>query len=238
MPMTRALRAVSPSVTGSAPVVFRALCLALVSLSGAACRHAGHDAPRVMPGSGGEGDPCRGTQLKLNGIAELCEGRARSELPPPVSSLRMELSPSPVVIRSGEETTVTVVMTNLTSAPLDLDLMMGCKPFEQEVYREGEEERVNLETTGGCALTGGICAPGLPVVLILEPHGVLRTDLTFTAHVVRREHVGNQCVTSRARVLPPGRYRLRVQQPFWDPVPGQPQVRKSRWAEAPVVVQP
>ena len=43
--------------------------------------------------------------------------------------MRVELSPVEASVRSGEKTAVTVKMTNLTSAPMELDMQLGCLAF-------------------------------------------------------------------------------------------------------------
>jgi hypothetical protein len=151
--------------------------------------------------------------------------------------MRVELSPAEASVRSGEKTTVTVKVTNLTDAPMELDMQLGCT-FEIATYLEGQEERVDEEYSDKCHPTGGVCAPGLPVRVTLEPQGVLRADLTYAAHVLLWDLEGKECVSFLARALPPGRYGIRVWLPFSDPVPGQPQSWESRSVEGSVVVLP
>ena len=238
MPKTHGPSSASPSVTWNSSFAFSVLCAALLSLSGTACGHPVREAPRVTSGDAAARGGCRGADLKLNRIAEACKVREQPKPPPPASSMRVELSPAEASVRSGEKTPVTVKVTNLTSAPMELDMQLGCRAFDISAYREGQDERVDQEYTGGCQATGGICAPGLPVRVTLEPQGSLRVDLTFAAHVLQWDKEGNECVSYLARALPPGRYGLRVQLPFSDPIPGKPQSWESRTVEGSVVVLP
>jgi hypothetical protein len=155
--------------------------------------------------------------------------------------MRVELSPAETSVRSGEETTVTVKVTNLTDAPMELDMQLGCT-FEIEAYREGQKERADEEYSEECrptgGPTGGICVPGLPVRVTLEAHGSLRMNLAFAAQLTRWEGEGLECLSYPGRALPPGRYGIRVRLPFSDPVPGEPQSRNSRSVEGSVVVLP
>ncbi len=223
---------------GPSSIMFSVLCATLLSLSGTACGHRVREAPHVTSGDASARGPCRGADLQLNRIAEACRVKGEPRLPPPASSMRVELSPAEAPVRSGEKRTVTVKMTNLTSAPMELDMRLGCWPFEISVYREGQQERVDQEYAEGCNPMGGVCAPGLPVRVTLEPQGSLRADLTFAAHVLQRDREGNKCVSYLARALPPGRYGLSVRLPFSDPIPGEPQSWEPRTVEGSVVVLP
>ncbi|WNG24140.1 hypothetical protein F0U62_08975 [Cystobacter fuscus] len=133
---------------------------------------------------------------------------------------------------------MTVKMTNLTSAPMELDIPLGCMDFDIAVYREGQKARVDQEYVEECLGMGGICGPVLPVRVTLEPQGTLRANLSLAARVSRWDKKGDGCVSHLAGALPPGRYGLRVQLPFSDPSPEEPESLEPRVVEGPVVVLP
>lgn len=237
--MTRGPRLLRPFGVWNFRPVSHALCLALPCLLGTACHHdSGHEAPRVTSGTARDRGPCRGTDLSLNALREVCKVPGNPKPSPPASRLRAELSPPELSVRSGGQTTLTVVMTNLENGPLEFDMQLGCGAFDSSVYREGQTERVDQVLNGRCSDTGGVCAPGRAVRVTLEPRGVVRMNLDFDARIVQWDENENRCVDSSERAIPPGRYGLRVQLPFVDPVIEESRSWETRWAEGSVVVLP
>lgn len=152
--------------------------------------------------------------------------------------MRVELVPAEASVRSGEEVTMSVRMTNLTSAPMELDVTLGCLAFGAAAHNAGKDERADEEYSDECAHMGGLCGRGRPVRVTLEPQGSLTKRIVFAAKVKRLEKEGDECVWHPARALPPGRYLVRVTLPFQDPIPGKPHSVQSRTVAGSVVVVP
>lgn len=216
------------SVTAAA----RTGCFAL-ALCVAACGRPAPAGPALQ--TGGE-RPCAGAELDLDRIVQRCTVKARAQPPPPAAALRLVLVPASV--RTGEETDLSLTMTNVTDRPMMLDVTLGCAAFEAGARHAGHEERADEEYSEACASMGGLCGSGYPVRVSLKPGGTLHKRVPFAARVRRLEREGKRCVWRPAGALPPGRYVVRVTLPFRDPVPGEPHVVRSRHVEGQVVVLP
>ena len=209
----------------------------LLSLSGMACSRPALVGMPVQSVASDRG-PCHGGDLELDRIVDSCTARTAAKPPPPASSLRVELLPAPGSVRSGEETTMSVKMTNLTNTPMELDVTLGCLAFEASAHNASKDDRADEEYSDECAYMGGLCGSGFPVRVTLEAKGSLRKSTVLAAKIKRLEKKGDQCVWHPARALPPGRYVVRVTLPFQDPIPGKPRSVKSRTVEGSVVVVP
>ena len=193
--------------------------------------------PAPAPPVAAERGPCHGGDLELDRIAQSCMVQTEVRPSPPAASLSVELLPASISVRTADEVTLSVKMTNVTNAPMELDVTLGCFAFEANAYEPGKDQPANAEVSDDCGGLG-LCGTGGPVRVTLEPHGSLSKNVVFTASVNRLEPEGDECAWRPVRGLRPGRYVVRVKLPFHDPVPGKPHESASRTVEGSVVVAP
>lgn len=167
---------------------------------------------------------CTGADLDLDQIvaSKTCDVRGVPHPPPAPEAIGIELTPPKQTVAAGAGGRVTIAFRNLTDAPLPLDVEMSCGldgEFETEIY--AGKKRADL--VDDCGIGRGC---GRRVVRItLAPRGTARihAPVSATAEVTKK------CVpTGRRRPLAAGKYRLIVNTPLDDRVPGTNQVKRRQ----------
>jgi hypothetical protein len=178
---------------------------------------------------------CRGAALELDALTAACAIKGLPKPPPPPASVKVAVDVRPIKVRSGQTGTVGLTLTNVSAAPLELDLSLGCSAFEAWIYRARGTERADQDLGKGGVFNQG-CRRGPTVRVTLEPNGVLRKQVAVVARVKKLKSLGHTVGLVDDRALPPGRYRARVMLPLLDPVTGEEGASKTRTLEVPLVV--
>lgn len=172
--------------------------------------------------------PCVGAAFAADAPPQECFQSERPAAPMP-DALAFSLLED-AVVKSGSEATFTLVITNVSGAPLPLWLTFGCAAFDAQ----GE----NADHRTFESECGGLCGSGDPLVVTLEPNGRVTKKVTLSASMVRIG--GEDCRREELGPLPPGSYTLTVALPWTDPapIPGNDQARASRMFRTPLLVTP
>ena len=151
-------------------------------------------------------DPCTGAALDLDDIESQHACRARGKAAPPSRELAIATAPSELRVAPGGHVDFAVVFSNHGSAPLTLDLEVGCGRFTLEAYTRAGQRADYINTTCGFG-TG--CGRGL-VRVTLAPGGTLKKKLGYDATVTTLD---GSCHEQPGGPLKPGKYELRIQTP-------------------------
>jgi len=213
--------------------------LALVVLGWAA--HAA--AKEARPG------PCNGALLDLAAAKKHCTVRDQCRPSPPATDLVVTVAP--VTVKSGQKAGAEIVLANATGAPLTFDLE-NTFPLEASIVGSDGKPVNRVGDCGGgiVGILGGKHPPKPTVRVTLAPAGRLRAIVVVDASVLKTVGIGGdksagggfggliQCKEERGPPIAPGRYKLSIALPLFDPNPRNPGTALGRTAATDVTVTP
>jgi hypothetical protein len=166
---------------------------------------------------------CVGADLDLDTVLRAADDCwPRTATTPTGDRVKLRIQPDPVIIAAAKTAAVTVSLQNATPAPLSLalEVITGASEPRVEVLRA-------LGKTGSCEPVGARPTTRMLGVQ-LPPGGSLTRRLTIAPSIV---DIDDGC-RETLRVPARGRYRLRVETPFYDPA-----TQGGRFAEGTLVVK-
>ena len=209
------------------------VCVCLLALvSTTSCSHTRAAAPSPPPPPA---DPCRGDSIRLEALTSVCEA-ADSDMPaPPAGALETVFEPVSVQVTSGETVTIRAELRNVTGEPLELFVsplagyLTSVVDGDERVDERWLEERM-----------GGIVGRVRPWRVVLEPGGVIGSDVAVSARITTLGYEpldagGYSLVTGDGGPIPPGDYTLRV----YPPLSGEHDISfPGGWGSRPMVELP
>ncbi len=176
-------------------------------------------------------DPCQGTLLDADHPDPRCLLPNTDLLVPQPSALSIRTIPTPALIRRGQASNLTLIMRNISGAPLTLELDDSCLAFDA-VARSAKGSSFESDC-------GGLCSRSEKKLRVtLLPGGTIHKAVRL--HAIQRRIVGESCEDQNLGPLLPGRYNLHITLPWSDPapIPGNAQARATRVFQGPLIVEP